>query len=655
MKRGFIIFSLSLFATPVMQAQQESPVFGKVDMAELQMKECAFEKDAAAMFLLNEVTAEIIVDNYSGDVKIKYESHIRIKIFNEKGYGSASIVIPYFGNNSTSKITDISAAIYNLDDNGKMTVYQLKKDDIFKDKGGGKKGVNSVRFTFPGLKPGSVIEYSYTKIRKNSSHLEPWYFQDEIPAQVSSCTVIAPHGSDIHVHFVTLQNAQEDSLTEAKAADKMMLRKYTMYNVPSFRIESLMSSVKDNLQRAEFLVIPQGRSFFSIHFDPSALWPLFNAELLSAPFFGGQFNKVIEGTQNTVDSINKLHNDGEKINAVYEYVKKNVQWDKEQTFYADDINDVWKNKTGNSAEINLIILNLLRKAGVYSYPLLISTRENGSLDMGFPNMGQFNGVDVLVSDSNSNYVLDGVLQYQSYKIPPFNILNRKGLVIDNDESRWVTIGDIRQLMNTTVSAKGDVDSNGVLHGEAVITFKDYARAEKIKEEKSPEESNQEKEKDFLQGEQVDFKIDTLKKENENDILKPLLYKIKFHYTLSNTGDIYFINPFFFSMFRKNPFTDSVRHTDIDFGCRQYNAASIYITVPKNFSVEDIPKSETILTEDSSILFSHEVFNTEDGVIIRNEFEMNQPVFTKEKYLSLRSFFEKLYALSSQQIVLKKKE
>ena len=69
-----------------------------------------------------------------------------------------------------------------------------------------------------------------------------------------------------------------------------------------------------------------------------------------------------------------------------------------QTFYAGDIADAWNERSGNSADINLIILNLLRKAGIPCSPILVSTRNNGQVDEKFLSLSQFNGIDVLVPE-----------------------------------------------------------------------------------------------------------------------------------------------------------------------------------------------------------------------------------------------------------------
>ena len=70
------------------------------------MKECSFEKGAAAMNLVQYESVEFVVSNY-GDYKLVTETICRIKIFNKNGFKQATVIIPYVGRNRTSKITDI--------------------------------------------------------------------------------------------------------------------------------------------------------------------------------------------------------------------------------------------------------------------------------------------------------------------------------------------------------------------------------------------------------------------------------------------------------------------------------------------------------------------------------------------------------------------
>lgn len=629
-----------------------APVFGKVTVEELKMKECSFEKSASAMNLIQFEKVEFNLSKY-GDFKLVTETICRIKIFNKSGFKNASIIIPYVGRNRTSKITDIEAATYNLDDKGNIVVTQIGNKEIFRDKSSEKDGISTVRFTFPEVKEGSVIEYKYTRTEKNSYFISPWFFQGNIPTQFSACKIKIPAITQLQKHLVALSNVEE-GYSENKLVDleyRTIEQSFTMHNIPSFRAEPFMSSLKDNLQRVEFSLIPSMR-IFGLTIKPTFSWDMFNTLFLNASFFGQQFTKDIPGTQKFLDSVKHYDSITDKVNAIYQYVKKNINWDKHYSFYADDLISVWNDKQGNSAEINISMLNLLRKANVECFPILFSTRENGKTDLEFPNPSQFNSMDVLVLNKDSFYILDGAENHISFHVPPLNILNRNAFIVDNVNSKWINITDQRPLLRDSASVIATLNDDGSITGEATVTYYDLSRAGKI------EDDNREDDNDdsyYLLNDAPDIKIDTSYLVNKESDLLPLKQVMKFHYELPSTNEFYFLNPFLFSTFRKNPFTDSIRRTDIDFGANSSFLIHMEITLPEKIKIEELAKNKIIRTPDTVLLFNR--FNEMSGnkLIVNSSFNINDAIFYKEDYPAVSDFFKNVYAILNEQILLKRKE
>jgi hypothetical protein len=646
---------LSLFFTIIAYAQNELPEFGTPSMEELLMKECSFDKDAPAMKLIDFCESEFTVDK---NIKIQTERRIRIKIFNERGYSYANIQIPYNGRKKVSKITDISAYIYSIDPLNKITIQKIEKRQIFKDKSA--EGVSTIAFTFPNLKPGSVIEYRYKKTDKNTIHFEPWFFQDRIPTLHSICKIIKPSSLKLDNRFITYDSVKRDySVKYPKYTYPVETYTYSLSQIPSFRLEPMMTSVKDNLQRMEFALTPSF-GFVDFSFSGNNKWRMFNSILSKAPFFGGLANKKIPGTDSIINSAKRFTSFSDKVNFIYETVKSKISWDESQTFYVDDeLENVWKEGVGNSAEINFILLNLLRKLEIESYPILVSTRENGKPDKEFLSFSQFDGVDVLLKDSVSTYfILDGTQKYQSYKIPPLNILNRDVFIVDSDSSKWVSVYDARPLLKTTSSANGFIDKEGVMTGEAFLYHYDLMKSQHMNErnrKKLDEYNEEEEEKDFIEKYSNDIKVDSITEKDADDALKPLTTNFKYRYKLSQTEDYYFLDPFFLASFRKNPFTDTVRTTEIDFGANQYYGTSIYLEVPENFDIAELPTNKLLRMPDSSMMFRRLVSRENDKILFRNTFEFYRSVFYPEEYPMVREFFIRMYGFINEPIVLKKKK
>lgn len=638
--RGFVFIILVILPLTLL-SQSDYPSFGKADLKELQLKECSFEKEAGAMKLIDQQETEISI-HY--DLKIEINRRIRIKIFNKKGFDAANITIPYIRRNKSSKITDVTAFIYNLDSTGKIITQKLDKKQIFREKSND--GFSKVAFAFPNVKEGCVIEFQYTHTEKNIMHLDPWFFQDEIPTALSVCKFVYPEDVKFDFRFITA-----DSVSNKYSSNQVKItRVFTLTDIPSFRPEPMMSSVKDNLQRVEFAFLPK-LGFFDFIPDENR-WGLFNLSLLSSPFFGRQMVMPIPGTERIIDSAKKIADKNEKIHFVYQSVKENLKWDYHQTFYADDLEEVWKMKSGNSAEINLTIVNLLKQCGITCYPVLISTRANGRTDPDFISLSQFNGVDVLVTDSSSFYVLDGTQKYLSYKTTPYNILNRDVFIIDRSQSKWVNISDSRILMKTAITLKAELGNSGELKGDAQISYYDHSKASKLEEQNETEKEDEYKE--FIEKESAEIKIDSIVEENANKELEPLIHKFNFTYKLSSTDDYFFLDPFFLSNFRKNPFNDSLRRTDIDMGSNQSFTMYMHLTIAGNFEIDELPQSLLVRATDSSMLFKRQILQQDNVLVFRNSFEIQRPVFAKDEYEGIREFFRKMYGVVNNPIILKRK-
>src|SRR4030095_4912114 len=85
-----ILISLSIHGQKNKNKDSNIPAFGKVEKADLEMKECDFDKNAEAMVLFEKGQFNFIVD------RIDLEQHVRIKILSDKGKDRADIHLRYY-------------------------------------------------------------------------------------------------------------------------------------------------------------------------------------------------------------------------------------------------------------------------------------------------------------------------------------------------------------------------------------------------------------------------------------------------------------------------------------------------------------------------------------------------------------------------------
>ncbi len=625
------------------------PDFGKIDIADLQLTDCSFEPGADAMKLFDIEETEFEIYTYS--LRLKSERRIRIKIFNEKGYKNAIIKIPYFSKKGVAKIKELSGAVYNLSADGKVVVQKLEKKDFFKEKA--LENVGLVNFTFPNLKPGCVIEYRYTTIVNNVFSIAPWLIQDRIPVQYSSKSVTTP----VECRLIERPFGIDSLASTWYLLKNNRYRRLTYFheNIPSFKVEPFMSSINDHRIKASFILFPRGGSMTQItKANTEAMWASAARGFINSDFFENHVRKIIPGTEKIIDTAQKILQIKDRIGFVYKEVKRLVPEKAEQSLSAESINleEVLKNKTGTSAEINLVLLNLLLNSNVSCMPAMISTKENGKVNKDFPSVGQFDGFDVLALDTNSHFLLDASIKYQSFLNPPLNVMNREVFLIGQDSAQWLTVTDNRPLLKQIVQVIADLDKEGNMEGTGTLQHYDYAKSYKLDTTLKDESDNEDK---FYDKAPQGLKIISTTRSDPGNDEDPLFETIEFTYEPQKSGDFIFINPQILTERNKNVFIAEKRNTDIDFGCNQLFIYNMQVGLPASYLIEHLPKSITVRAPDSSFFYKITYSSDPQSINMSQIFEVKRAIYSKEDYPGVQDFFKRMYALMTEEIILKKKK
>ena len=286
------------------------------------------------------------------------------------------------------------------------------------------------------------------------------------------------------------------------------------------------------------------------------------------------------------------------------------------------------------------------------------SRQFGKANRSLSSLGQFNNVNILVIDSTHFYVLDGTKKNLSYKTPPLEVLNRDVFLVDTFRMQWINIIDPSPFLKNNITIKAEMDSTGNIYGDAYISYFDFLKDQLVskKEFKGEVEEGEEEETqiNFLQKRTTNIKIDSITEENEKNELKPLTQNFHFNYKPDLVSEFLFLDPFFLSPFRKNPFSDSIRRTDIDFGSNQFYSINIHFTLPYNFVVEEIPKNLIFITNDTSMIFKRQTIHEGDIFVFRYSFEIKRAIFSKDEYPAVQEYFRKIYGVIQEHLILKKK-
>lgn len=635
-------------------AQTELSAYGKIDISDLELKECSFEKDANAMVLFDKGDVYFDVE-----FDIVMERHQRIKIFNKDGKDEANIRIEYNSVNNLEQVFELQAQTINLKD-GKPVITKLEKKQQFKEVID--KYSSAMVFTFPDVQPGSVIEFKYSWKTPSFSNFPSWNFQGRLPVRYTELTTAIPdmlnYKTQYRIYKPLYKNktsAQSRSLGSGSESVgyTVDIKTIALQDVPSLQDEPYMTSMHDNLQSAIFQlssIRPLG-GFLQTGMDT---WAKVAGGLAEDEDFGLQFRKKLEGEDILIAKAKAMSNDEQRICFLFDEVRNLMKWNGVDRWYTHDgIAKAWDKKTGNSTEINLILYRLLKQSGVKSvYPMIVSTRSHGKVNIAFPWLYQFNRAVVTIPvDSTRRYVLDASNKYQLYNAIPENLLNSYGLRLDKENKRHDMV-DIQEpkTARKSIYINAEIKPEGKLVGMAQLTDFSYYKINALREYKEGEE----KYKEYLSGRDNGLKIRDLVMEDADRDSLPLQEKMNFEMELAGSdGDYIYFSPNIFPDYRKSPFLNETRATMIDFGYNNKYIITGMFKVPAGYKTDVLPKPLNMVMPDKSMSFQRILSQDGDLISIRYIVDLKKPIFFADEYPELRQFYKQLIEMLNEQIVLKK--
>lgn len=664
----FLISSLSV------SAQKPLMKYGKIDIETLKMS--SYDKDTTAPAL-------ILGDYGETNVKLSLDEgwyyvftrHQRIKIFKKSAYDLANQKVYLTKYNSKSdRINGLKAVSYNLE-NGKIVESEMGKSAVFEEEVDNHNF--TVNFTIPNVKEGSIIEYTYTIKSPYIFFIPDWSFQSEIPAVWSEYRVSYPEYFEYKklqkgyllfnineyttkpVTISIMSSERPDPLTGRSAGlstDKIsysdQVYRYMINNVPAFYAEPYMNAVKNYVSSIEFELgafnPPQG---MTTNFYNS--WVKVNEELLKDDQFGIQL-KHSGFLKDYVNAIQASTPDSMiKMITAFNFVKHRMRWNNANSFYVSkSLKDAFDKQTGNSADINLLLVLMLKELGLDADPVILSTRENGQLHPAQIMLNKFNYVIAKCTIGQKTYLLDATEKNCPYTLLPYRCLNGTGRIISNKKTDWIDLNS-RQKYDYTSMFDLSIGTDGRISGSMNIVLNNYA-ALVYRNDILSKNSQEDYARDF-ENENPGVALSKLEIINLDSLYKPLVEKgnIEVSNACMVAGNLLTFNPMLFEQVASNPFKLPKREYPVDYGYpRQYKYVFQY-NIPDGYSVEELPPDIYITLPEGKAKFISNVKLLGNKIFVNSILDIHNPLFGSEDYEALKEFYDKVVKREATMLVLKK--
>lgn len=624
LKKKFLFFLsgiiiLSSFAT----AQNGPKAFGDVSLEELELK--SYEKDPAAAALVLFDKGDLEVDQFSTK-GWNLNRHIRVKILKQSAveeWSNIKVLVPKNG------FKNLEGSSYNLE-NGAIVKSELDQTSVFEKKYD--KYTDEITFVLPNVKEGSVIEYSYTEVN-GSLYLPRWEFQDTDPTLWSEYSFFYS-SSDIVPHVRgTIPVIREEIKYEGK------YQKWVAREVPAFKEEPLMPDMDAYLSSIEFT--NKRSSWLGVYHQVRSSESF--SDIIYKKNYSFLKKRVDETTEGITDPM-------EKIKAISNYVKQNIQWNGVNDFYADDPVLVFNRKTGSSGDLNLILAAMLNKAGFNVNMVLLSTRDNGYLLEDYPWRGRFNYVVCELTLNNERLLLDATEKFLPFDMLPARCFNHKGFLMTKEQYGWISV-EPKKYDKISVEAALALTEAGEVEGEVSLVSSEYA-AYKARQKFESGEAGEE-----VHGalKSAGWKAVLLERENLEDIEKTLIekYKLKVDQHAIVTKDLIYFNPHIFLRVEENPFKLSERLYPVDFEVLEEKTVVTKITIPEGFSVEELPENAAFVLPGNAVKFISSISQSGNQIMVMSRVQINKTLFQPFEYLELKEIYDQIVAKQSENVVLKR--
>ncbi|TAI46899.1 DUF3857 domain-containing protein [Flagellimonas allohymeniacidonis] len=636
----------SLFFTLNVSAQEIK--FGSVTKEELMEKEFLHDKSASAAILYKHRNSYLLTTN--DNTQLITEIFERVKIYNKDGFEYATKEISLYKNRSSEeKVKKIKAVTYNIVD-GKVKEWELEKDAIFETEVS--YNYNQVKFTMPNVQEGSVLEFSYKVISPFIWNIDEFRFQYDIPVYRMKAEIRTPKGFRFKQTPKGYYNVYPKTYTKVdnRIGMDVVVNEYNIQNMPAMKAESYVDNIHNYRLGVFFELVSVElpglfRSYAQSWGDVAKTIGGSNDyknELDKTKSFDAEIDALLEGETSQLA----------KMKTIFKYVKQNITWNGlDGKYFYNGLKKTLKEKKGNAADINLLLVAMLRYAGVDANPVIISTKEN--LIPFFPTIDRLNYVIAYAVIGDKPYFMDATDEFSDINVLPVKDYNWKGILIDNNRKVWKRIDLLSPGVSSNMySIAIDLSEDGTSEGNCRARFNRHSAMNFRTGYKSQDMESYLSAKESMY---ADIEIEAYQAKNADGYVGPVSESFNFYndYGADNIDGKLYVKPLSFLMMEENPFKIEEREYPVDFGYPFKDVYMVKLNIPEGYKVESSPAPMILSLPDKLGLFKYNVDPKETEVDIMVNFEINNATISPIYYPYLKEFFKQVIAKESEQLVLSK--
>lgn len=586
--------------------------------------------------------------------------HNRLKILNERGLYLKDLKIIY---SKSQDVTKFKGTVIKTDNKTRKVEEHEILRASFSSKNKVYKDIKMMSINFREASVGYIIDYFYEINYKSYIDLPSWSFDGVLPVDSAYFSILIPSTKKINYKFYNnnLDTVPNLRFIKDKTGDDSTYT-WIAKNLPSIPIEPNMPPLRI-LQKSVYFWTPEIK---------------FQDKIISFSSWNNIIDWLLEQIENkfTTDStiLKSIPgffpnlSDEKKAKILYEYVRdefRYIEVNFDASFEFNDTKTIMRRHYGDIKDLVLLLTDLLRKANLASFPVLLRKSDYGPNpdEIGY-TLRQFDHMLVATIIKGDTILMDPSYPVCPFKfLPPyaqkaFYLMIRKGNTKCDltsmslaDSSSFINHYYV-QLSNNNLIVNGRMFATGLL-GDI---FKVIAKIGTKKEMRLFVENYFNNKIPGIKVIKHDFSSNFLqtKKDIGTDFFKGDYSFLCSNYYLSS-NDFIFLN---YNLLNKIDipicFVNSAeeRIHPIIFKNKYLEFDKITIKIPNNYYVFFIP-NDISNNENLFASFSCRYSKVKDEIIIYRYLKINELYIKKNKYTLIKNFFVNISLIDNCSIILKK--
>lgn len=352
----------------------------------------------------------------------------RIKVFNKEGrqrYGE--VTIPYIADSGQPKLNYVRTITPegeviepDKEDIKDITPARLQQYPMYSD-------VKNKVISMPGLTNGAIIDYSYTLTPKSyflkDEFSSSWLFRSELPVEVSHFKVTVPR--EMGVQWTDFES---DFPPEVKEDGKNEVFTWKRTDLEKIEEEPAMPPISQISGSVMVTSIDSWEDY------AREFWGMAKTQI-----------KPDDAIRKKVEELTKgLEAKEDKVKAVYNYVATKVRYVALEfgrgKYKPHKASEVFHNKYGDCKDKSVLMVSMLKVAGIKAHPVLIQSGVNAKTEFDqYPPGKGLNHAIVAVEMHDGLKFLDPTCDVCPYNYLPDSDRGKKALVIKGDEEKVAQI------------------------------------------------------------------------------------------------------------------------------------------------------------------------------------------------------------------------